>query len=552
MPSDAPAMLSVAQAAEILGVHYMTAYRYVRTGVLDAHQEGVSGRCSPGALDRFRSVRAMLVDGPGPRPTSPGSPKRLARRAVAVADRLVAGDEPAPGASSRTCRRRWHPRDVYLEVIGQALRIIGDRWEAGTLSIGDEHRASVVAMRIVGRLGARRGRPGRSHGSVVLAAAPGDRHGIPTAILADLLRAEGLAGHRPGRRHPRRSDRRCGHGRGPPAGGRGLCHHAPRPLRQAQAPRGASPGARAGRPSYPARRRGHRVTGRRRAVRRRPLVHERAGCTRLVLGPGSVTPHAPPEVLIVFLALREMRRAMVRFGLLMASIGLLVFLILFQQTLQNGLITSFVGGDREPVGAGARLQRRRPAQPAGQRHHPRPLEQQIRSVDGVGDAGAIGQGTVSVRSTAAASLTPPSSATTTRSSVRPTDLVQGRRPSPGAAPRPSARRSASTSATRSRSSPAGTTRAVTVVGLARRHRAPGLAHAVHAPTPPTSRGRWPPTRTPPGRCPRASRVEPAPGVSAEQVVTRINDAVPDADALTRARRRRRDARASPRSASRSR
>ena len=48
----------------------------------------------------------------------------------------------------------------------------------------------------------------------------------------------------------------------------------------------------------------------------------------------------------VFLALKEMRRAAVRFGLLMASIGLLVFLILFQQTLQTGLITSFVGAIR--------------------------------------------------------------------------------------------------------------------------------------------------------------------------------------------------------------
>lgn len=48
----------------------------------------------------------------------------------------------------------------------------------------------------------------------------------------------------------------------------------------------------------------------------------------------------------MFLALKEMRRAPVRFGLLMAAIALLVFLILFQYTLQNGLITSFVGAVR--------------------------------------------------------------------------------------------------------------------------------------------------------------------------------------------------------------
>ena len=48
----------------------------------------------------------------------------------------------------------------------------------------------------------------------------------------------------------------------------------------------------------------------------------------------------------MFLALKEMRRARVRFGLLIAAIGLLVFLILFQQALQSGLLTSFVGAIR--------------------------------------------------------------------------------------------------------------------------------------------------------------------------------------------------------------
>ncbi|MDJ0771482.1 MAG: ABC transporter permease [Ilumatobacter sp.] len=48
----------------------------------------------------------------------------------------------------------------------------------------------------------------------------------------------------------------------------------------------------------------------------------------------------------MFLALREMARAKVRFGLLIVAIGMLVFLILFQQSLQNGLLTSFVGAIR--------------------------------------------------------------------------------------------------------------------------------------------------------------------------------------------------------------
>ena len=45
----------------------------------------------------------------------------------------------------------------------------------------------------------------------------------------------------------------------------------------------------------------------------------------------------------MFLAIREIRRAKVRFGLLAGAVGLLVFLIVFLQALFAGLITSFVG-----------------------------------------------------------------------------------------------------------------------------------------------------------------------------------------------------------------
>ena len=44
------------------------------------------------------------------------------------------------------------------------------------------------------------------------------------------------------------------------------------------------------------------------------------------------------------LALAEIRRARLRFGLLTGAVALLVFLILFQQTLAGGLLTAFTGG----------------------------------------------------------------------------------------------------------------------------------------------------------------------------------------------------------------
>jgi putative ABC transport system permease protein len=97
----------------------------------------------------------------------------------------------------------------------------------------------------------------------------------------------------------------------------------------------------------------------------------------------------------MFLAIKEMRRAKVRFGLLIASVGLLVFLILFQQSLQNGLLTSFVGAIRNqsaPVLVysvdGQRVIQGSIITPD--------LEQQVRNAAGVGAAGRIAQGTFTV------------------------------------------------------------------------------------------------------------------------------------------------------------
>ena len=100
----------------------------------------------------------------------------------------------------------------------------------------------------------------------------------------------------------------------------------------------------------------------------------------------------------MFLALKEMRRAKVRFGLLIAAIGLLVFLILFQQSLQNGLLTSFVGGIRNqsaPVLVysvdGQRFIQGSVIRPD--------LEQLVRSSDRVDAVGRIGQGTFTASGT---------------------------------------------------------------------------------------------------------------------------------------------------------
>lgn len=98
----------------------------------------------------------------------------------------------------------------------------------------------------------------------------------------------------------------------------------------------------------------------------------------------------------MFLALREMARAKTRFGLLAAAIGLLVFLILIQQAIQDGLITSFIGAIEKqsaPVLVFS-VDGQRTLQGSAV---PPPLAREVEAVDGLGAAGRIGQGTFTVR-----------------------------------------------------------------------------------------------------------------------------------------------------------
>ena len=81
--------------------------------------------------------------------------------------------------------------EVYLEIITPAMESIGARWAAGELDVSVEHRATGIAFRLIGRLGPRFARRGRTRGAVLLGAPVGERHSLPVALLADLVRGEG-------------------------------------------------------------------------------------------------------------------------------------------------------------------------------------------------------------------------------------------------------------------------------------------------------------------------------------------------------------------------
>lgn len=182
MPAVVDGEHSLQEVAELLGVHYMTAYRYVRLGQLDAHKVGGGWRVSSSALDDFRAAREADVP----------ARQRSAPWHLRLEARLIAGDAAgAWGVVEAAQASGASVGDVYLGVVAPALRSIGDRWERGEIDISVEHRASGIVQRLVGRLGSQCVRRGRPRGSILVGAPPGERHGIASSIVADLLRLEG-------------------------------------------------------------------------------------------------------------------------------------------------------------------------------------------------------------------------------------------------------------------------------------------------------------------------------------------------------------------------
>ena len=176
-----PETLGLRECAERLGVHYMTAYRYVRLGMLPAIKVGAEWRVAVSDLEAFRSAGSE----PGARRDAPWADRLQAR--------MVAGDDLGAWKVVEGALAAGHDsRSIYLDVIAPALRAVGDGWEAGALSVGDEHRAAAAAGRILGRMSSRFTWRGRRRGRVVIGTPPGERHALPATMAADMMRGAGF------------------------------------------------------------------------------------------------------------------------------------------------------------------------------------------------------------------------------------------------------------------------------------------------------------------------------------------------------------------------
>ncbi len=174
-------VLTLQEAADELGVHYMTAYRYVRLGKLEASKSG-------GIWQVRREDLADLVDSERSQP-APKSTKEWDKQLEKL---LIHGDEGAAWQLVEAAMASGHEPDwIYTDMIAPALRHVGELWHDGEIDVADEHRASLAATRLVGRLSPRFNRRGRPKGTFIVAAAPNDFHGLAVMMLSDRIRGAG-------------------------------------------------------------------------------------------------------------------------------------------------------------------------------------------------------------------------------------------------------------------------------------------------------------------------------------------------------------------------
>lgn len=122
-----------------------------------------------------------------PSPTPAALADELLRALVAgdqVQAELVALDAVAGGMPLA---------DLYADVLAPALNEVGRRWQAGDLTVADEHLATAVVEGVMARVGRAATRlPRRSRERVLLACAEDEGHVVALRMVADLAEGAGF------------------------------------------------------------------------------------------------------------------------------------------------------------------------------------------------------------------------------------------------------------------------------------------------------------------------------------------------------------------------
>jgi excisionase family DNA binding protein len=169
-------------AADQLGVHYQTAYKWVRSGQLPADLVCNKYLVDPAEVEAFAALRQQ------PALRTVRKPRLgFANVSKDFTGALLEGDANRATAMISGLASDGVPLTVAIEeVIAPALRDIGTAWHNGEVSIWQEHRGTAIVERI---LGEHNPNPrGRRRGNVAVASLEGDLHGLPALMAAAALR----------------------------------------------------------------------------------------------------------------------------------------------------------------------------------------------------------------------------------------------------------------------------------------------------------------------------------------------------------------------------
>jgi excisionase family DNA binding protein len=171
-------------AARVLGVHYQTAYRLVRSGVLPAVKTAAGYRLSMADVKATAAVRQAR------RPLEyTGRARDWDRLRKQLHTALVAGDDTA----ARRVFEMVHLARVPLldqceQLLAPTLSRIGDEWQAGELSGARVRVAAGICERsldwVVGRLDT----PDEPEGVALVLTPKGDDHRLPSLMAGAVLR----------------------------------------------------------------------------------------------------------------------------------------------------------------------------------------------------------------------------------------------------------------------------------------------------------------------------------------------------------------------------
>jgi len=184
-----PDDLDLTAAADALSVHYQTAYRWVRSGMLPARVEKGAYRIARHDVEQLRA------DG-----TAAGRARRVRRSPVStertrrlVTEALVAGDERAVRSTTRSAVSAASITTVLDHVVAPAMCEIGCLWELGMVPIWTEHRATAIVGRMLGDIATLR--PGRRRGTAVVTTVAGEQHALPAEMAVATLREDNWLVH---------------------------------------------------------------------------------------------------------------------------------------------------------------------------------------------------------------------------------------------------------------------------------------------------------------------------------------------------------------------